>query len=217
MNELAVPKLNFTGKTEIQRIPDVLKAQAPLHAIDLINWEEYSYKPDVRFRIGHVNDEIWIVFYVREGHVLAQRTATNSSTHKDSCVEFFIDPRHEGSYYNFEFNAIGTTHLAYGPGRGERIFVDPDKIESLIETKSSLGSNPVDKQNGEQEWELTVVIPADVFVHSKFTTLSGLKANANFYKCGDETSRPHFLTWSPVKTPRPDFHRPEFFGKLVFE
>ena len=37
----------------------------------------------------------------------------------------------------------------------------------------------------------------------------------NFYKCGDKTAHPHFVSWNPVGTPSPDFHRPEFFGELL--
>ena len=45
---------------------------------------------------------------------------------------------------------------------------------------------------------------------------AGHRAAANFYKCGDETPVPHYGAWSPVGTAAPDFHRPEFFGELVF-
>jgi len=40
---------------------------------------------------------------------------------------------------------------------------------------------------------------------------------ANFYKCADSTSHPHWLTWSPVDHPTPHFHLPAFFGTLEFE
>ena len=39
---------------------------------------------------------------------------------------------------------------------------------------------------------------------------------ANFYKCADASSHPHWLTWAPVRLPQPDFHRKEFFGFLEF-
>ena len=39
---------------------------------------------------------------------------------------------------------------------------------------------------------------------------------ANFYKCGDKLSVPHYLSWNPVTTEKPDFHRPEYFGLLEF-
>ena len=45
----------------------------------------------------------------------------------------------------------------------------------------------------------------------------GVAWRANFYKCADASSHPHWLTWAPVDWPQPDFHRKEFFGTLVFE
>lgn len=38
----------------------------------------------------------------------------------------------------------------------------------------------------------------------------------NFYKCGDLTQQEHYLAWNRVACAEPDFHRPEFFGELVF-
>ena len=39
---------------------------------------------------------------------------------------------------------------------------------------------------------------------------------ANFFKCADGTPHIHFLSWNPIGTPSPDFHRPAFFGELFF-
>ena len=39
----------------------------------------------------------------------------------------------------------------------------------------------------------------------------------NFYKCGDLTATPHWGSWNPVGTGAPDFHRPEYFGKMPLE
>lgn len=38
----------------------------------------------------------------------------------------------------------------------------------------------------------------------------------NLFKCGDELSHPHFLSWQPIRTEKPDFHRPEFFAQVRF-
>lgn len=40
---------------------------------------------------------------------------------------------------------------------------------------------------------------------------------ANFYKCADKTSHPHWLTWNKVEYPKPNFHLPQFFGTLLFQ
>jgi hypothetical protein len=42
------------------------------------------------------------------------------------------------------------------------------------------------------------------------------KIMGNFYKCADDTAFKHYLSWNPILTPNPDFHRPEFFGELRF-
>ncbi|MFR4039417.1 MAG: carbohydrate-binding family 9-like protein, partial [Butyricimonas faecalis] len=39
----------------------------------------------------------------------------------------------------------------------------------------------------------------------------------NIHKCGNKLPHPHFVTWNPIPTEKPDFHRPEFFGTLIFK
>jgi hypothetical protein len=38
----------------------------------------------------------------------------------------------------------------------------------------------------------------------------------NCYKCGDLTEQEHYLSWNPVTSEHPCFHRPQDFGRLVF-
>ena len=45
----------------------------------------------------------------------------------------------------------------------------------------------------------------------------GLHVKGNVYKCGDMLPHPHFLSFFPINLPKPDFHRPDFFGDVVFE
>lgn len=215
--ELRVIEIDSLAEMDLAKVGGLLESHTELQAIDIVNWETHPYRPQVHFRIAHSANQIWLKFYVKEGHILAKRTATNSATHKDSCVEFFMDPKGDGNYYNFEFNCIGVTHLAYGPDRKQRMFVDPKRIEEGILVESSLGNEPFEEQEGGHEWEMTLVLPASLMVHHEGLRLKGLQAQANFYKCADDTAAPHFLSWNPVGTPRPDFHQPSFFGTLIFE
>jgi hypothetical protein len=68
-------------------------------------------------------------------------------------------------------------------------------------------------------WYLEYAIPFEIL--NEYYKLeypeSGSVWHANFYKCADQTSHPHWLTWSPVDFPRPNFHLPQFFGELTFE
>ena len=217
MKTLIVKEIEPKGAADIAKISELLEKQADLQAIDVVNWADFPFRPKVNFRIAHTKDQIWIKFYVTEASVLALRTETNSATHRDSCVEFFIDPEQNGNYYNFEFNCIGVTHLAYGPNIGQRTFIAPDLIKSHVTAISSLGDKPFDEKLGGHDWEMTVAISTEVFIHQKDLDLKGLVANANFYKCADDAAQKHYLSWNPVKTERPNFHSPQFFGTVVFE
>ena len=215
MNRLFVKKITPGKTVSLAEAENLLEKQTVTNYIQVLNWKEYDYLPKVNFRIGHTGKEIWLKYYVAENHLRARETRTNGEVYKDSCVEFFISPDGE-NYYNFEFSCIGTIHLAYGPGRNNRKFVDPETVEK-IEIKSSLGGAPFNDKSGNFEWEMMIRIPLEAFAYSNLKTFKELKATANFYKCGDETAVPHYVTWNPVKTENPDYHRPEFFGKAEFE
>ena len=67
-------------------------------------------------------------------------------------------------------------------------------------------------------WEVAYRIPFNILKNYCETDLpaAGVTWRANFYKCADASSHPHWLTWSPVDLPKPDFHQPDFFGILEF-
>jgi hypothetical protein len=66
------------------------------------------------------------------------------------------------------------------------------------------------------EWRLGFSIPLDLLERyaGRLRALKGSQWRANFNKCGDETSRPHWATWAPVD--ELNFHKPECFGKIKF-
>ena len=215
--EMKVKEILADEKLDLVQVSQLLEAHAELHSIDIINWDIFSYQPEVKFRIAHSNNQIWLKYYVKEKNILAQVETINGGVAGDSCVEFFFDPRADGNYYNFEFSCIGMPHLAYGPGRGDRQFMDEEKIKKEIAIASSLGDKPFVERTGDHTWEMTIVIPASILVADEGIQLKGLKTKANFYKCGDKTSEPHYVSWNAISTETPDFHRPEYFGVLVFE
>ncbi len=215
MNELFIKRLNPAKRVTTKEAAHLLEQQTITNHIKILNWKDYSYRPVVKFRIGHTGKEIWLRFEVEEKHILAKETKTNGEVYKDSCVEFFISWDGK-NYYNLEANCIGKIHLAYGPGRSNRKFVNPEIIKK-IGVESSLGTQPFEEKSGNFQWDLMLKIPVECFEFSNLGLLDGKKATANFYKCGDDTSDPHFVTWNPIETPTPDYHRPEFFGKVKFE
>lgn len=186
------------------------------HSIDEINWKEFPYKPEVKFRIAHTDDAIILNYVVKEESVRAKSDEDNKPVWADSCVEFFVSPTNDGPYYNIETNCIGTVLMEVGATRFDREFVPKESI-ARIKRWSSLGKEPFDERVGECSWELSLVVPYSVFTKSKLTPAIGMKMKANFYKCGDGLQTPHYLSWNKIDGKRPDFHRPDCFGTLVFE
>jgi len=183
--------------------------------IDEVSWKNFPYRPEVKFDIRYNRREIFLKYRVTEEYFKAEKTHCNDRVWEDSCVEFFIEPAADGIYYNMEFNAIGTCYLGAGRSREDRKPL-PESIISELRIFSSSGNEPVYEREGRISWELTVAIPLEVFCYHKIKTLEGREVRANFYKCGDKLKVPHYLSWNPVKTPSPDFHRPEYFGILKF-
>ena len=69
---------------------------------------------------------------------------------------------------------------------------------------------------GFTDWEITLDIPFSVFIYNNIDSLKGTECKANFYKCGDETPEPHYLSWRNILSDEPNFHVPEFFGTVKF-
>jgi hypothetical protein len=216
MKTLEVNKLEF--RSEDPDLNAISKELDNLHIknpVDELNWKDFDYKPDVKFSIAYDRKEILLKYYITEQWFKAEKTESNQMVYEDSCVEFFVSPSIDGIYYNLEFNGIGTCLMGSGTGRGNRSKADPEII-SRIRRKTSVGEKSVREIKGEFSWTITMAIPLDVFFHHKLTELKGKSFRANFYKCGDKLTVPHYVTWNPVKTEKPDYHRPEFFGLLKF-
>lgn len=213
MKKLTVPFI--TGSEADQTITGIssLLDTSDSHALDQAPWPAFAYKPGVRFAVAHANDRIFIKYYVQEQTVRALYSHTNEPVYKDSCVEFFVSFDNT-SYYNFEFNCIGTCLAGFGNGRHHRSALPPEIIRRLkiMTVVDRSGSD----ENDDVKWQLTVVIPVTVFSHYSIDSLQGKTCSCNFYKCGDDLEQPHYLCWNKIDSPEPDFHLPGFFGAVIF-
>ena len=182
--------------------------------IGCLNWPEaFPYRPEAEFDLCHDGGELHLRFRVKEDAVRAVCAADREHAWEDSCVEFFFDPHGDGTYYNLECTCTGWLYLCRGTGRHGREFL-PEAAYAAISRRCSLGREPFGLRPGPTAWEVELDIPAAVFGLAAF---DGLRARGNFYKCGDRLPVPHYLTWAPIATPKPDFHRPEYFDTLIFK
>ena len=193
--------------------------------IDVAQWPERNngYNPEVRFRIAYSQQMLFIEYYVKEANIKALYSEDkDSKPFKDSCCEFFFSPECNNNYYNMELNCIGKGTFAFRRGgrKGPKIAYG-EEIMKRIFRYSTLGEAPIEtsvKEKGELfEWKLTVAIPLECFTETPMNELKGKTMRANFYKCGDDMPKSHFLTWNRIELEKPDFHTPDFFGALTFE
>ena len=216
MKNLIIKKIE-TGAVEAPAVPALFDAQGiEWNAIACVNWPEYPYQPEVKFRVAHISDAILLHYQVTEASVRAVATHDDGRVWEDACVEFFLSPEGNDFYYNFECNCAAKLLLHGGPAGGERPGASEDVLKS-VKRWASLGTEPFEERVGECTWEVALVIPVSAIFRHSIDSLNGKVMRANFYKCGDLLQTPHFLSWSPIDLPQPKFHCPEFFGELMFE
>ena len=172
-------------------------------ALDCV-WEDVFPSPYTTLaRMVHSDEGIAVKMTSNEWPLRITATELNDTVCVDSCMEFFFTPNTEDkNYINIEINPAGISYVSLGEERHGRRKLDIRgegiEIETLI--------RPL------EGWELMLFVPYS-FLGKYFSTVSDVFLG-NFYKCGDKTVRQHYSTWNRVTTERPDYHRPECFGKI---
>lgn len=197
-----------------------------IEPVEIANYrpESSSHRPVTKVKLQYDNDGIYGLFFVKDRYVRCTRTAFQDHVYKDSCVEFFAQPSKSKGYFNFEFNCGGTLLSSYigcmiTPDRTvkkSKIIELNKKDRELVRIYHSLPPIVEPELQEETEWLLGFFIPFSLFEKyiGEIGNVAGQRWKANFYKCGDETSRPHWASWSPVD--ELNFHLPQCFGTIEF-
>lgn len=213
MKRLMIPRLSQVSHGSPLADIDAALTSLPANTLAEVPWADYPYKPSVDFKIAHTSNSILLKYNVKERHIKAAYRNTNDPVYKDSCVEFFLsfDDTH---YYNLEFNCMGTGLIGYGDADKDGRQRLPVNTVEQVKTYSSI--NALSSLDMGAEWHLLLDIPFTVFEAHAIVSLADVRCTGNFYKCGDELPTPHFVCWSAIDHPSPNFHLPQFFGILCF-
>jgi hypothetical protein len=219
----------FYPVARVRRRPEMLGlwngpawSDIPCLVIAAFRPEGSTHRPVTRVKLVYDLDGIFGLFQVQDNYVRCIRTRYQERVYKDSCVEFFVQPKPASGYFNFEFNCGGAllasyitdstrvqdgfkawVHLSEKDARRLRIYhsmptvVEPELAEETI-------------------WYIEFFIPFALFeAHAgPISIQKGDVWRANFYKCADETSHPHWGAWSAVD--EVNFHLPRCFGSIGF-
>lgn len=177
-----------------------------------LNWpDDFPYCPECNVRAVWCDKGLGILYNVKGLDLRALAMSDNGSVWQDSCCEFFVSDPCDGTYYNFEMNCIGTLLVSKRKSREDCVHYTAEKLKK-VKRFTSLERKQVEINDKEFSWSVGMFIPFSLIGIDKHHIPTSLKAN--FYKCGDLTAHTHFLSWSPIDVPKPDFHRPDFFGTL---
>ena len=223
--------MNTIAPPITDRSLSVPKAQGPIDwdnppavpaivAIDQFMARGSAHQPKTTARVLHTDDAIHVRFDVEDQYVVVRHDQPNDPVCKDSCVEFFIQPREGQAYFNFELNAGGALWNSYGEQVEALTKVFPDNgvwpggltvrtsHQGLIEPEIT---EPV-------SWWAEMTIPLEVFApaYPDLGPLAGQTWRGNFYKCADGCSMPHWGMWSAILEGS-SFHQPQYYAPIRFE
>ena len=190
--------------------------------VDLGNYmgDRPVHFPDTRVKVGHDDEALYLHYRVEDRYVRAVAEADQGRIWEDSCVEFFFTPGPELSdlYFNLEMNCSGKILLHFHPGGGGETVILSAEECGAVERVHSLPDGVEPEISEAVTWQLACRLPLDLIAaHAPITRPEpGAAWRVNFYKCADQSSHPHWLTWSPVDFHRPNFHLPQYFGTLTF-
>jgi hypothetical protein len=192
-------------------------------AADIVNYmgKIPEFKPEAQVKMMYDKENIYLIFRVKDRNVRCITNKINGPVWQDSAVEFFFapDPELPLLYFNLETNCGGTPLLHYNViPRKESKKLTEEEI-GQIEIAHSL-PEIIDPEIKEPvKWTLEYRIPLSLL--EKYSKVKrpakGVEWRANFYKIAENSSNPHYITWSKIDKPKPDFHVPQSFGRLIFE
>ncbi len=192
-------------------------------AVELTHFmgERPSHFPQTQARLIYDHDSIYVIFRVHDRYVRAIARKHEDEVWKDSCVEFFFAPSGDGKdgYFNLEVNCGGSMLFHFQPRPWEDMRAVSAADFDAITVAHSLPKIVEPERTEPTTWTVEYRLPFELLHRYCGKVLNpepGVRWRANFSKCADDCSHPHWLTWAPVDHPQPNFHLPEYFGTIEF-
>lgn len=189
------------------------------NVLEITNWhaEGSDHRPKTQAKALYDDKNIYIMFKVEDQYVRAIETKYCGKVWEDACVEFFVQPKPDRGYFNFEINCGGTMLSSYHETVGETTRLTIEEARQIV-IHHSMPETVEPEHEEPVTWYIEYALPLEVLENhvGEFGNLADGQWRANFYKCAENNSHPHWGTWAPI-TGELNFHRPQFFAPLKFE
>jgi len=195
-------------------------SKADTFTVGLFHERSSDHHPKVRGKMLHSDEGVHVFFKVNDRYVIGKFAEYQDPVCRDSCVEFFVQPKPDKGYLNFEVSCSGTLLLEYHERdeNGNDVMVSvPAEVAEGIRIHHSMPDRVFPEIAEETEWTVEYFVPFSVFEEyvGPLGPVEGTAWRANFYKCADESSHPHWGMWASVGETL-SFHQPQFFGTIQF-
>lgn len=191
--------------------------QAPAASGFHFNWWTAGEKEQTIAKLLWDDEYLYVGYYCHDKNIAADVVERHGPVSLDDSVEIFLSPNPAKirNYYGFEMNVIGTmlnfirADWYKGPFNW-----DPDGVR----LRTSFPGLRVKRDAPDDSyWILEVAIPLKSFEKDAAHTppQEGDTWRLNLNRAGGKTNA-QYSTWSPVKTPKPNFHVRESFGSVRF-
>ena len=209
--EMADPTIAENNGTYIYSVTkisgDIDWNTIPVIPIDKVLWTE-DYGIRAQGQLCYDDNYLYVHQSAVEKDIRAVNTEPLSPVYEDSCLEFFFMLDGSFNYFNFEINPNGCLCIQYGPEKTDRIDILRNDSAEYFDIRTGITSDG---------WEVFYRIPLEfIRLFNPDYRFKG-SLSANMYKCGNKTMNKHYLSWTDIRLDEPNFHCPEYFGKIVFE
>jgi len=221
-------EMSYSIRKLSHRVPsltdDSAWKQADLLEISSFHPKSSNHRPRATARVLYDPEHLHVLFEAQDQYVVCRNTEYQSLVSKDTCVEFFAQPKPDKGYFNFEINCGGALLLYYiedptrMPDRFFRKFTPvPVDLAASVRVVSSLPKVIDPELTEPTNWRLSLSVPFSLFENyvGPLGSREGATWRGNFFKAGGESSHPHWASWSPIGEVL-RFHQPQFFRELTF-
>lgn len=211
--------LRAAGKITIDGILDDDDwAAAPSFGPFQFPWWTEGEKEQTEVKMLWDDTFLYVAYRCDDKHIWADHYDTNSDTYKDDCVEMFWDPNPSDprrKYNMFEMDCIGNLLSVY-VGSGVSI---KEKISRIMvpHISQSIQGTVNDDSDQDTGWILEIAVRFSDYkeLFDGATPKDGDMWRIGLNRCGGKINEQR-SQWSPSQTEKPNFHRPEDFGKVFF-
>lgn len=191
--------------------------QAPSAGDFHFNWWKEGEKEQTDARLLWDDENLYVSYHCRDRHISAEVVERHGPVSRDDCVELFVSPNPEKvrNYYGFEINVIGTMlNFIRADWHKGPFHWEPEGVQH----RTSFHGLPAKREAPDDgHWVLELAIPFRNFARDAAHTppRDGDTWRLNLNRAGGKTNA-QYSTWSPVASPKPNFHAPESFGEVRF-